>query len=98
MLKIASYVSLLLVCVSLSAGCMKVEAKAPESISWGSPPPPTTIARANPDSKADLLRENQQLRERVAWLEEQNRHLAQKCQNLDRQSGEIRADMAKIAS
>ena len=80
------------------AGCVKVDAKAPESIGWGSPPPLATIPSADPYSKADLLRENQQLRQRVAWLDEQNRKLARKSGEIEADKREIQADMVKIAA
>jgi hypothetical protein len=91
------FVSLLAAMGSL-AGCVKVDAKAPEGIGWGSPPPAASIPSADPASKADLLRENQQLRQRVAWLDEQNRKLARKSGEVEADKREIQADMAKIAA
>lgn len=91
-------VSLLLIVTSLPTGCVKVDAKAPENISWGTPPPPASVPRADANSKSDLLRENQQLRERVAWLEEQNRKSARKSQDLEKDKREIQAEMDKIAA
>jgi len=92
--------SLLLIAMSAFTGC-SVQAKAPENLglgAWGSPPPPASIPRADPTSKADLLRENQQLRQRVAWLDEQNRKSARKYSELESDKREIQADMAKIAA
>jgi len=80
------------------AGCVKVDAKAPENIGWGSPPPAASIPSADPASKADLLRENQQLRQRVAWLEERIRKLDEKSREIEADKREIQADMAKIAA
>ena len=95
-------VSLLLIAMSAAmvglAGCVKVDAKAPENIGWGSPPPASSIPQADPSSKADLLRENQQLRQRVAWLDEQNRKLAKKSGEIEADKREIQAEMAKIAA
>jgi hypothetical protein len=78
-------------------GC--VRASAPASISIGGPPPPPAyVAPADPNSRPDLLRENQQLRDRVAWLEDRNRKRADKYNNdLAKDIEEIRADMRKIA-
>jgi hypothetical protein len=91
-------VSLLLAAMGGLAGCVKVDAHAPESIGWGSPPPAASIPQADPSSKADLLRENQQLRQRVAWLDEQNRKLAKKSGEIEADKREIQAEMAKIAA
>ena len=91
-------VSLLLAAMGSLAGCVNVDAKAPENMGWGSPPPQASIPRADPTSKADLLRENQQLRQRIAWLDEQNRKLAKKSGELESDKREIQADMAKIAA
>ena len=90
--------SLLLIWMGVPAGCVKVDAKAPENFSWGAPPPPASIPRADPASKSDLLRENQQLRERVGWLEEQDRKSAKKLADLEKDKREIQAEMNKIAA
>ncbi|MGA2266018.1 MAG: hypothetical protein ABSH10_06255 [Phycisphaerae bacterium] len=90
--------SLFLIWMGLPTGCVNVDAKAPENISWGSPPPPASIPRADPNSKSDLLRENQQLRERVTWLEEQNRKSAKKLKELEDEQRDIQAEMDKIAA
>jgi len=99
--------AILLVCLLLIAlpaalvslaGCVKVDAHAPENIGWGSPPPAASIPQANAASKADLLRENQQLRQRVAWLDEQNRKLAKKSGEIEADKREIQTEMAKIAA
>lgn len=59
-------------------GCMKVDATVPAHGGWGAPEPPAVITRANPSNKADLVRENTQLRDRLAWVEGQNRKLSNK--------------------
>jgi hypothetical protein len=89
---------LFLVLIGLSAGCVKVDAKAPDNVSWGSPQPTASIPQANPTDKADLLRENQQLRDRVAWLEGQNRRSAGKSKDLAGDKQDIQADMVKISA
>lgn len=90
--------SLFLIWMGVPTGCVNVDAKAPEDISWGSPSPPASIAKADPSSKSDLLRENQQLRERVAWLEEQNRKSAKKSKELENEKQDIQAEMDRIAA
>lgn len=90
--------SLLILAMGVLSGCVRVNAKAPENIPWVTPAPSASIPRAEANSKADLLRENQQLRERIAWLDEQNRELAKKHSELESDKREIRADMAKIAA
>jgi hypothetical protein len=83
----------------LLSGCVNVDAKAPENIgSWSSPAPPASIPKANPGSKGDLLRENQQLRERIAWLEDQNEKSVKKSRDLKNDKQEIQGDMDKIAA
>ena len=49
--------SLVLVLLGLGSGCVRVDAKAPRNIPWGSQPPPASIRKADPDSKSDLMRE-----------------------------------------
>lgn len=90
--------SLCLVLMGLVAGCLNVDAKAPESAFWGRPAPTATIPQADRASKADLLRENQQLRERIAWLESQISKSAGKSRDLDQDKREVQAEMAKIAA
>lgn len=90
--------SLCLVLMGLAAGCVNVDAKAPEGAFWGQPAPTATIPQADPASKADMLRENQQLRERIAWLETQIRKSAEKYKEQDADKREIQAEMNKIAA
>jgi len=91
-------ISLLILAMGVLSGCVRVNAKAPEDIPWVTPAPTASVPRAQPNSKADLLRENQQLRERIAWLDEQNRKLAKEHSELKSDKREIQADMAKIAA
>ena len=99
MSRIVTCTILLLMASAWLGGCVNVQAKAPEGMgSWGTPPPPASVAKASPNSKADLLRENQQLRDRVAWLENQNRKSCKKYSGLEKDKAEIRADMDKIAA
>lgn len=89
---------LLLAGLSLAGGCYNVNAKAPENLMGSSSPPPTYVPPADRSSKADLLRENQQLRERIAWLEDEARKSAKKNNELTREKQEILADTKKIAA
>jgi len=91
-------ISLLVLATGALSGCVRVNAKAPEDIPWVTPAPAASVPRAEPGSKADLLRENQQLRERIAWLDEQNRESAKKHSELESDKREIQAEMAKIAA
>jgi peptidoglycan hydrolase CwlO-like protein len=90
--------SLCLVLMGLAAGCVNVDARAPEGAFWGTPAPTATIPQADPASKADLLRENQQLRERIAWLDAQVTKSTGKSRELGEDKREIQAEMAKIAA
>lgn len=89
---------LLLIAMGALAGCVRVNAKAPQNIPWYTPAPTASIPRSDPTSAADLLRENQQLRERIAWLEEQNRKSAKKHSELESDKHKIRAEMTEIAA
>ncbi len=89
---------LLLAAVIIPAGCVRVNAKAPQDIPWYSPAPTASIPQADPAGKDDLLRENRQLRERITWLDKQNRKSAKKYSELQADKREIQAEMAKIAA
>jgi hypothetical protein len=92
------WVCLVLILLGLGSSCVKVDAKAPENIPWGSQPPPASIPRADPNSKGDLIRENHQLRERAAWLEEQNRRSAKKFKELENEKRDVQSEMDKVAA
>jgi hypothetical protein len=98
MVKYIFWASLMM--MGLTAGCVNVDAKAPENIPYlnSSPPPTSSIAKANPSSKSDLVRENQQLRERIAWLEDQNANSMKKSQKLKNEKQDIQGDIDKIAA
>lgn len=81
-----------------AGGCLKIDAKAPTSYPYGEPPPPASIPAADPTSKADLLRENQQLRDRVAYLESQNTRSASKSSKLQTEKQDLRTEMDKVAA
>ena len=80
------------------AGCVNVNAKAPDFSSWGAPPPAASIAKADPANKSDLLRENQHLKDRIADVESQNGKDARKIKKLDDEKVDLRNEMDKIAS
>jgi len=98
MLRNLAWVSLVVILLGLGSGCVKVDAKAPENVSWGSQPPAASIAKADPNSKSDLIRENHQLRERVAWLEEQNRRSANKAKELEKEKQGVQSETDKVAA
>lgn len=78
-------------------GCVK----APEKINIGTdyytPAPPATIAPADPNNPDDLARENQQLRDRLAYVQDQNRRARGKIADLDQDIAELQADIDKLA-
>ena len=90
-------VSLVAIWLGLSAGCVTVDAKAP-SMDRSPPPATSSVTYAVDSDKADLLRENQQLRNRAAWLETENRKLADKSRSLDREIDELVRDIDRLES
>jgi hypothetical protein len=71
------------------AGCANVTVPDYAGGSWGQPEPSATITPANVNNKADLVRENGELRDRLAWVENQNRKQSKKYNDLA-------DDMAKV--
>lgn len=84
--------------LGLLAGCASVKVDVPEGYGIPGPQPPSTIAQASPGSPSDVIRENQQLRARAAWLEDDNRHLSNKYDKLGREIADIQADTKKYAA
>lgn len=80
------------------AGCFKADVTVPDGFYTSSPPPPASIVKADPGDRADLLRENQQLRQRVAWLEEDNARLDKKIRSLQNDQAKIQADIDRYAA
>ena len=80
------------------AGCFKADVTVPDGLYVPSPAPPANIAKANPADRADLLRENQQLRQRVAWLEQDNTRLDKKIRSLQNDQAKIQADIDRYAA
>ena len=95
MMRTSLRTGLLLTAGFLAAGCVNVDARPPEDL-WGSPPP-SSVSQADPDNKADLLRENRELHARIDWLEEQNRKCARKLRDLQRDEEDLRDEMEQIA-
>ena len=87
---------LLLLGAGLAAGCAKVEAKAPQGLYRAEPPPLSAIQRADPKDKADLLRENQQLRDRLDWLGQRAEKSDKKYQSLGKEEQEVQAEMKRL--
>ena len=93
-----SVVGLCLLAVTVTlAGCFKADVTIPD-YGGGAPPPPAYVAPANPNSQADLARENQQLRERIAYLEQANRKASQKYADLEGDKTKLQSENARIAS
>lgn len=80
------------------AGCFSGKIEVPEGYGVRPPPPPGTIAPATPGSRDDAIRENQQLRDRVAWLEDDIRRQNNKYDKLGRDNTEIKADINKLSA
>lgn len=96
-------VCLLAALAATLSGCVSVKARPPESVHLGgtelySAAPPSQIPSADPSDMQDLQRENRQLRERIAWLEEQNRKSSRKYEKLGDEMDEIRHEMDRIAA
>ena len=93
--------TILLTCLGIAglllSGCVNVDARPPENL-WGDPPPAASVSEADSGSKADLLRENRELHDRIDWLEEQNRRSAKKLRDLQREEEDLRAEMEQIAT
>jgi len=81
-----------------AAGCFKADVTVPDVPYASSPAPPANIVKANPGDRADLIRENQQLRQRVAWLEQDSARLDKKVRSLQNDQVKIQADIDKYAA
>ncbi len=81
----------------LVGGCFKADVEVPSYAGWGRPAPAANIPPANPNDKADLVRENQQLNDRLAYLEEQNRKLSGKSQNQKREMAKIQSQIDDLS-
>jgi len=86
---------LLLATVTLG-GCFSFKGSVPDVPGWGGPPPPATVVSADPNSKPDVIRENSQLRERVAWLEKQIQGRKNKVQKLQQDEANTRRDIDRL--
>ncbi|MCL2701014.1 MAG: hypothetical protein FWE88_04905 [Phycisphaerae bacterium] len=77
----------------MSAGCFSFRAEAPELV-VGSPPP-DRVHQADPNDKSDVIRENQELHARNAWLERQVEGRQKKHKELLRDQDNIQADIKR---
>ena len=82
--------------VLMLAGCFRLNAEVPEPPTLGGPPPSGNIRPAHPDNKSDVVRENQELRARNAWLERQIEGRQKKRDDLRRDQQNIQADINRI--
>lgn len=92
--------AILFVCLLFLAaglwGCVNAHVTIPDYSSYMSAPPPATIPKADPSSKADLLRENQQLRDRTAYLEREIASGQKKSAKLDGEARDVQAKIQKV--
>ena len=82
----------------LGAGCFRADVEVPDYSGYGQPAPPAHITPGDPNDKADMLRENQQLRDRLAYLENQNRRLTKKYQSLGADMAKVREETKRLES
>ena len=80
------------------AGCFKADVTVPDVPYASSPAPPAHIVKADPNDRTDLLRENQQVRQRIAWLEHDNERLDKKIRSLQNDQAKIQADIDRAAA
>ena len=78
------------------AGCFRANVEVPEPPAFGGPPPNGKIRPAKPDDKDDVIRENQELRARNAWLERQIEGRRKKHDDLRRDQQNIQADIDRV--
>jgi len=81
--------------VLVLTGCFNANVQVPEPPAFGAPPPATTIRPANANDRDDVIRENQELRARNAWLERQIADRQRKHETLRRDQDNIKADIAR---
>lgn len=84
-------------------GCLSVDATAPESIVLNgrevyAAAPPANIPVADPNSTQDLRRENQQLQDRIVWLDGHIQKLQNSSNGLARKIGEAAAKLRKLTA
>ena len=84
-------------------GCMSVNATGPDSVALGgrelySAQPPANIPAADPNSPQDLQRENQQLKDRTAWLKAHIQKLQGKSDDLSRKIDDALAKLRKLST
>jgi len=75
------------------AGCFNFHAEVPEPPGFGEAPPSSDVRPADPNDKADVIRENQELRARNAWLERQIEGRRKKHHDLTRDQKSLQADI-----
>ena len=93
-------VGLALVAGLAMAGCFSANVKAPENINLGggdiySAPPPANIPHADPNSLEALRLENQQLRDRIAWLENNIRKSQEKSDDTAKKIEKVSAEKSE---
>jgi len=85
--------------VLTSPGCYKADVTVPSGPYYTSTPEPSAqVAPAAANDRAGLLRENQQLRQRIAWLDQDNIRLDAKIHSLQKDQAEIQSDINRAAA
>jgi hypothetical protein len=83
---------------AILAGCATVTVPDYAGGSWGRPEPSAAITPGNPNDKADLVRENTELRDRLAWVESRNRSLSRKYNDLADDMAKAREKTSQYAA
>lgn len=78
-------------------GCWRADVTIPDYGGSG-PAPGLQVAPANPNSKADLLRENHELRAANQWLRDQNAKDSRSYDKMAREKQEIQAEIQRARS
>jgi len=81
--------------VSVLTGCFKASVEVPDVPRWGEPPPTSNVRPADSNDKTDVIRENQELRARNAWLERQIEGRQRKHADLLHDQKKLQDDIAR---
>jgi len=86
----------LFVGVLMLTGCFRTSVEVPEPPGFGGPTPTGNVRPANSNDKGDVVRENQELRARNAWLERQIDDRQKKHGNLRRDQEKLRDEIGRV--
>lgn len=82
----------------LLAGCFKADVEVPQNIPLGRSAPPAQVAQAPQNDQTGLARENQQLRERISYLQNQNLKHSRKYAELENDMNKVRDEINRLAA